>query len=293
MVRFGVLKLLMPFWWQKPFCHAYAKTDVCKRSWAGSTGFGKKAIHGKANLWPWPLKAAACLSSKNVLVLFFSNGVFNHLFEPQYLTSWRPENPKPRWPWKHWKLMEILQAGFANNIYYICSNSLVVGVLNQVWQHPVAPACLPGGPSWSCPAPSARRYGPCKQCQAATCNLAVPLAQSKFGHLFVFWPKGTGNLQGEGLDWIHQFIAKCGQDGTLSARSMHHPPWWVFPHWTKSLPTRPGFVKFCYMCGGSWEVLLYKKIYCTCLPLADVEKLLFQSFPMVNLNICHLTRREP
>ncbi|CAK9096215.1 Helicase ATP-binding domain-containing protein [Durusdinium trenchii] len=26
--------------------------------------------------------------------------------------------------------------------------------------------------------------------------------------------------------------------------------------------------------------------------LLDVEKLLFQSFPMVNLNICHLTRRE-
>ena len=87
------------------------------------------------------------------------------------------------------------------------------------------------------------------------------------------------------------------EDGPFCPCSLHHTTWWVLPYDHGTLHARPG--GFCFpkplpklgISNGSHTVTCLLSLFY--LPLADLEKMMFQSFPMNQLNVRHLTKRAP
>ena len=109
--------------------------------------------------------------------------------------------------------------------------------------------------------------------------------------------KGTGNLQSDGGIGLCEPCTKCGTNGLVNAHAMCHATWRILPPGWGPLHPRPGVATV-----FSTIKRVFFKILCLvltqfCLAFsnlgpADVEKLLFQSFPLKSINLSPISKRD-
>lgn len=120
----------------------------------------------------------------------------------------RPEYNKPRWPLKHWKMMERLEARLLSNIPHW--NTINLETILKTWMlHQWT-----GGSSWSFSVPSAGRLRSYIESTAETCSSAAHIQASKWSEIYPILTKALAifKVKGGYHGWVNlsQSIERMG-----------------------------------------------------------------------------------